>query len=255
MRLIVVSILLASVALHGQAISGQVTPSAVTVGQTVAITATAIQSVTLPVPCVWRYIHQGSPTGPLVLLPFACLLSVVPLAPGQSQTGSWVANVTAGTYFFQVDWYAAGSGVLQSSFFSFEVRASNSMDPTFYEQTTPQVGQPLNMQVQAPFLPGVPYIGAASLTSDNPIPLGPFGPYTSIDPDFLFDLSFPVANPFLFSNFSGTTDTTGTASGIGMNIPNDPALTYFPLKVQMALFDPTSSLPVLTNALSLTIQP
>ncbi|MAG32283.1 MAG: hypothetical protein CL908_15480 [Deltaproteobacteria bacterium] len=237
-------------------LSGVVSPAVVSPGQTVSITVTAIQQISLPSPCVWQMVRANSPTGPTVPQFIFCITVITPLAPGQSQTGTWsVGNVAPGTYWFQVGWFSPLGASLQNEFFCFEVRAPGSQDPTLTATTVARLGQTLSMDVAAPLLPGAPYIGAMSLTSNNPIPLGANGPWTCIDNDLVFQLSFPAPLPGLFLNLVGTTDANGNATGIGINVPNLPALTWFPLKAHVAVLSPMTLTPTLTNGLAFTIQP
>jgi hypothetical protein len=110
----------------------------------------------------------------------------------------------------------------------------------------------LLMSISAPSYGGAAYVTAASFTTNTGFPVTN-NLYACLDPDFVFFLSFPVPDPSLFANFQGTLTSTGTITGQTVHIPNIPALQCKPLHVQAAVIGTLGQLPVLTNALNLSI--
>ena len=94
----------------------EVSPAVAAAGETVQVTLTngSAQTIVLPSSCVFESVHSGGACGgPPVLTPL-CLSILVPLAPGQSHSGSWSqwddggTQVPPGSYSFQVRYFDAG---------------------------------------------------------------------------------------------------------------------------------------------------
>jgi hypothetical protein len=91
----------------------------------------------------------------------------------------------------------------------------------------------------------------ASLTSNTGLDVSPLE-RLDLDQDLLFDLSFPVHHPALFTSGQGTLDATGSTTAPAMHIPNVPALQGYPLKIQALLLGGPCGI-CFTNTLSFAI--
>lgn len=236
-----------------QSVSATIAPNPATPGQTLQFTLTAFQAIQLPSSCAYTNIRAISPAGPPMPLGFFCLTVITPLNPGQSknQTIS-TAGYGPGTYWVEVQYFGAGPGIA-SEFFCFELRNSLASGPILSSQTPAQQGTTLLLTLADPPSAGQFYIAAASLTSNTGIPVPGFASPLCLDPDPIFDLSFPAALPGLFSNFSGVLDGSGQATGIAVSIPVAPVLNYRGLHIQAAILGTTSTR--IGNGQSFTILP
>lgn len=258
LRVLPVCLLLATSHLAGQgAISATVTPNPAPPGTPVNILVTDAsgQGLTFHSSCVVREVRAGTPTGPTVFTP-SCLITIITLFPGQTIGDTWNqqdnagVQVPDGTYWLKVRYTSAGT--MTDEWFSVEITG----DPAFPSLTvTPGsgavIGQTLSLDLSAPGAAGNPYVAAVALTTNQGQSAGSL--FVHLDPDFLFSLSITdPANP-LFNNLQGLLDGTGSATGIGLNLPNAPALQRLPLHVQ-ALVQAAATGFQLTNTVHLTIQ-
>lgn len=93
-----------------------VSPPIAAPGQVVSVTLTnnSSQVIQLPSSCVFEAVHAGSACSSVPVASFICLFVIIPIAPGQSYTGSWDqtddngAQVPSGTYSFFVRYWDAG---------------------------------------------------------------------------------------------------------------------------------------------------
>lgn len=245
--------LLLSTSLLAQNVAGVISPNPAPIGTSVTLTITngSGAMINLPSSCAASSVHSGGPNGPIVS-GFFCLTVITPLAPcaTRSQTFTPSPALPAGTYWFRVDYFQPLAPGLSTEWFCFDY----VQPPTQrLGATTPaRIGQSLLMNIGSPNTPSVPYIAAASLTTNVGLPILP-GVSLCLDPDFLFNLSFPSPDPILFANFQGTLDASGNALNLTVNIPNLPVLLCRPLHVQAAILS-TSGLR-LTNTCNFAIGP
>ncbi|HMS17413.1 MAG TPA: hypothetical protein PKA37_11275 [Planctomycetota bacterium] len=236
-----------------QAVSATIFPSPALPGQTLQFIVTAIQPIQLPSSCAYANIRAISPSGPPMPLGIFCLTVITPLVAGQSLSQSIsTAGFAPGTYWVEVRYFGVGAGIT-SEFFCFELRSPITAGPILAAQTVAQQGTNLLMSLSDPPSAGQLYIAAASFTTNTGIPVPGFISPLCLDPDALFNLSYPAALPGLFSNFSGALDASGLATGIGISIPVAPVLTNRGLHVQAVTFGGIG--PRISNGLSFTISP
>lgn len=233
-----------------QDIAGTVSPSAVLPGSVVTLTITEATGVgvVLAHPCGFEGVAVGGPGGSLIA-GSGCAPANTPLGPHASLSGTWnVSGFGPGRYAFRVR-YQDANNVQRTEWFCFDV--AYPFFPTLTAVTNAQVGQPLDLRIDAPNFSGVPYLVAAARTSNAGFFIAP-GQHVCLDPDAVFALSFPVPHPALFSGFQGVLDATGEATGITVHIPNLPALRGQPLRVQAVLV-PLVGAASLTNPLSFSV--
>jgi hypothetical protein len=113
------------------------------------------------------------------------------------------------------------------------------------------VGQVLQLALSSVNDPGAPYAVAFSGSTNAGFSVGAAG-FVSLDVDPLFQLSVPFPPPALFVSTVGMLDGGGAASGIGVVLPNVPALHYQGFAAQGALVDAQGQL-ALTNPLVFSI--
>ncbi len=248
------ALLLASAITHAQPPTFTVTPDSALPGVTRMITGTASPFAGFErsyTNCVFSGVYTGGPGGSPVPL-FSVLCSPpstpIPIPPCGTITGTWTPpnSLGPGTYWLRCFYNQGGTSFLISWA---DFRIDGPAEPTL-TAPAPQVGQPWNITLSHPSDPAAGYFAAASLTTDTGVP-GP-GFFLSLDIDFLFNLSFPVASPLLFSNLVGGLDASGNAT-LTVHIPPVSAITCLGLHVQAYVFSPTQA-PVLTNCLDDTIQ-
>ena len=235
-----------------QGVSAVILPNPVLPGSTVSVTVTEANgtSIVFTTPCGFDQVRADSPTGP-VINASPCPLANTPVSPWGSVSGTWnVSGFGPGTYWLRMRYWDANLAVLTSEWCCLQV--AYPFTPTLTAQTPAQVGQDLLMTLGSGFPAGTPYVAAASYTTNQGLPLGP-GNYLCLDIDFLFDLSFPIPLPGLFSNFIGVLDANGSATGLTVHLPNIPFLQCKPLHVQAAVLPPSGL--ELTNVLNFTIAP
>lgn len=237
---------LAAAAVSAQTVSVQFSPNPAPPGTPVTITGTDAtgQGLTLPSPCGWVRIYQGSQTGPFVGPLVGCIQVLVPVAPNGSFSLQWDQqdqngrNVPPGTYWVETRVFDANFNV-RTDWFCLSVQGAGV--PALTAAGNAVVGQSTALQVNAPNAPAGFWFAAASLSSNNPISV--LGLNTC--------LSTPITGD-VFTNPFGQLDAAGQSAGIALNIPNLAPLRYLGLQLQ-ALVVGGPGLQ-LTNALSFTIQ-
>lgn len=221
--------------LGAQGVSVVLSPAVVPVGGTLSIAVTEANGVTLTFPssCNFEGIVQGSPSGPIVDGPF-CLLVLTNLGPCQTSTSSWglAPNIGPGLYYVRVSYYDPSSS-FRSEYFPFHIGLN---EPRLTSTVPARIGQSLPLSLFSPSVPSAYYAAAASFTTNTGFQALP-NLFVSLDPDFLFFLSFPTPDPLLFTNFQGFLDLTGSAQ-LSVEIPNLPALLCKPLHVQAVVQSP-----------------
>jgi hypothetical protein len=258
MRPIVLLALLANALPSQGLVSGQVSTNPVMPGQTVTFTVTnaSSQSLNLGSGCAYAAVRQGLPSGPIVYNPI-CTTILVNLPPCGTVTTPYTpaAGLAPGLYWFQVRYLTGPSSVaganIMNEYFPFHVL--DPTQPVLFEVAPARVGQDLILGLSAPAQPGGVYVAAASYTSNVGFAAGPTQ-YVGLDLDWLFALSFPAPDPFLFSNFQGGIDPFGNAPPIVVHVPNLPALVCKPLHVQVAVLGSTGPF-VLSNPMNFAIAP
>ena len=91
------------------------------------------------------------------------------------------------------------------------------------------------MKLSSPSQVSAGAILAASLTTNTGLNLSPTE-HLALDQDFLFYLSFPAPNPFLFTHFQGTLNVKGELVG-AIQIPNVSTLQGAQIAVQGVVID------------------
>ena len=254
MRPIVLACLLAA-SVSAQTLSGTFTPATGTPGQqmTLRLANGGPAPVTLSNGCGYNSIVQGSPTGPVVFAPAICPLILITISPCGTRNVNFnvPASLVPGVYYVRVSWSTATGTTLTTESFPFSVVGPG--DALLTASTTPRIGTSLVLDINAPAFGNGLYFTAASFSTNTGFPLLS-AYYVSLDIDFLFNLSFPIPDPVLFTSFQGSLTPGGTAAGIAVNIPNLPALLWKGLAVQAALVDAVGSVG-LTNPLVFSFIP
>jgi hypothetical protein len=175
------------------------------------------------------------------------------LNPGQSTIQAVdTAPLGPGTYWFEFRYYDTLM-VLRNEYFCFEIRSTLESAPLLTPQTPAQQGTNLVLSLNDTTSPGQLYVVAASFTSNTGIPVPGFASPLCLDPDALFNLSYPAPLPGLFTNFTGALDGTGLTTGITISIPVAPVLNFRGLHIQAVVLG--GAAPRISNGLSFTILP
>ena len=200
--------------------------------------------------CLWTSIHTGGPGGPLapVLSPF-CLPASGSLQPCGTTTQNWTppAVLAPGTYWMKCQ-YVDATGAIVPRWVDFRIDATS--EPTLTPVSPPQVGQTWALILSHPADPNSGYVAGASLSTDQGIAL-PGLPLT-LDQDLLFNLSFPVPHPGLFTDFQGVLDANGNAA-LFVHIPPIAGIACFGIHVQSVLINSQNALE-LSNCIDAVIQ-
>lgn len=248
-------VVLAALPLTAQGlVSGYVSVNPVAPGQATAFTVTNAGSVniTLGSGCAYATVRQGLPTGPITFMPLCTSISLnIPPCGTATTSFTPAAGLAPGLYWFEVRYATLLGANLNREYFPFHVL--DPAQPVLFPVTQARVGQDLILGLTAPNQAGGVYVAAASYTSNLGFAAGPTQ-YVAIDYDWLFGLSFPSPDPFLFSNFQGAIDPFGSAPPIIVHIPALPALVCKPLHVQVAVLGGTGAF-VLSNPLNFSIAP
>jgi len=225
-----------------QFVSAEVSPNPVAAGQPIAIKIEATTPSDIMPGCGFAAIHAGSPAGPIVYQPFICPSLRILVGPGGSYTAKWNALVnnqplTPGDYYVQILWRPVSNpGKAWSHWVPFRVDpVSGPTLPVLSTTTAAQRGQTLLVKLSSPSQVSASAILAASLTTNTGLNLSP-SQHLALDLDFLFYLSFPVPNPFLFTNFQGVLNVKGELVG-AIQIPNVPTLQGAQIAVQGVVID------------------
>jgi len=225
-----------------QFLAAEVSPNPVAAGQPIQIKIEATTNSDILPGCGFAAIHQGSPAGKIVYQPFICPSIRIVVGPGSSYTAKWNALVnnqplTPGDYFVQLLWRPVNNpGSAWSHWVPFRVDpVSGPTAPVLSTTTATQRGQQLLVKLASPTQVNAGAFLAASLTTNNGLTLSPTQ-HLALDMDFLFYLSFPAPNPFLFTNFQGTLNVKGELVG-AIQIPNIASLQGAQIAVQGAVID------------------
>lgn len=226
-------------------ISIAVSDTALTPGETTTIEMTnaGAASITLPNPCSWFTVYQGTQNGPVVPQGLFCIQVLVTLNQGDSQAITWNQTdgntglpVPPGRYWFRAQGTDA-NGRRHESWACAEVQAAT--DPTLTATGTTQIGTPLNIDVAAPLIGSAAYATFFALSATPPLSV-----------PGIVDLC--IANPLAIDN--NALDPAGNAPTMVLAIPNVPALINLEFHLQTAII--AGPLPlVTTNARAFTIQP
>ena len=227
-------------------------------GQNVNMTLTAGVGLNFASGCVVQQVRSGSPTGPVVFAPFICPLIFITLNPCDTFTTGWNqldssgTQVADGDYWIGIGYFPNSGGALITDWFCARVD-SNPPAAVLSANGSLTVGQTTTFGLSAPGDPFATYVVVASLRSNVGLLAG--GVRYHVDQDFVFEASFPVPSPGIFSNFQGPLDATGQSPTIGITLPNTPILQCLPFKMQGAVISTSGgSVSVIpTNPLSLTI--
>ena len=187
--------------------------------------------------CLASTVRVGMPNGPFAPIAISlCGASYVPVAPGGSASKNFgfLGGLGTGTYYVDVKTRPIGGGTLVTTWVPFHI--VNPTDPILSETAPPQVGMPYNMSIAAPNNASNAYFMAGSLSTNTGAMVSSL--FVSLDfNDPLFALTFPNPLPGVFVNFAGITDPSGNATGIVVNVPNDPGLVGLPVNFQAILLD------------------
>lgn len=238
-----------------QTLSGIFTNTIATPGQpmTLRVSNGGPATVQLTNGCGYNAVVAGTPTGPVVFAPLICPLILIQIQPCGSRNTNFTApaSLTPGVYYLRIDYRIPPATNVISESFPFSVQAAGA--PLLAATTPARIGTSLLCDLSAPAAANGYYLTGASLSTNTGFSAGP-GLFLSLDLDFLFALSFPVPDPVLFTNFQNSLSPTGTATGIGVNIPNIPQLLWKGVALQAAVVDAFGN-PALTNALTFTLIP
>lgn len=254
-------ILALAVGLPAQTLNATISPNPAPLGVAVNISVTdALGSgAQLPSGCLVTSVTRGGPAGIGIemISQIACTAIILPIpacGSGNTLAGSWSAagpNVAPDRYWFNITFWDANFTMMRTESFPFTIEASAS-DPSLSQTSAAMIGTTLLYQVNSPLDPNAGYICATSATTNTGIPLA--GTRTGIDADAIFALSFPNPLPGVFLNYSGVLDGLGNATGIGIALPNEPALSCLSLHTQAVVIPLGGGLPRLTNTVHSVIQ-
>jgi hypothetical protein len=246
MRSLSLALVLLAAPVRAQVVSLEFTPDPAPPGVPVTITGTNASpaSVTLPSPCTWLRIHQGSRAGPVVGPNVGCITLPITVRPGLSFSVPWDqrdpnnALLSPGDYWIETQVFVQPSA-FQTNWFCVTILAPGA--PALTAAGPAQRGQSTALQITAPSAAGGFWFCALSLDSNNPVTL--FGLPTC--------LSLPVTGD-AFTNAFGALDGQGRSAGLALNVPNLAFLQYRGLQVQALLTGPGGL--QLTNGLSFTVR-
>lgn len=233
------------VTLPAQSLTGKCSPNPATVGQPISLVLDTYEasSVVLASGCGLATVRQGSPTGPIIYQPFICPAVIIAIAPGPGNrpivwpgTDNRGNAVAPGLYFIEVvGWNNASVQV--RDFFPVRIDpATGPTAPTLTVNGTTGLGDMPILDITRPSQPGAIFVVAASL--DTNVGQNIAGLSIALDNDFLFNQSFPVANPAYFSGFVGALDGTGFGQAV-VTIPNIAGLAGFQLSLQAVVIGGT----------------
>lgn len=237
--------------LSAQAVSVEFSPNPPSQGALVTIVGTdqTGRGVTLPSPCTWVRIHQGSQAGPVVGPNGFCPAVLVPIPPNASFRLQWDQldgngrPLPAGDYWFETRVWDPSLSNLMVDWFCLRVMPPQSTDPLLRAAGQAQIGQVTQLALASPAHGNGVFFLAASLSSNNPVQA--FGLQTCLSQPITADLFLPAFGPL---------DPSGASPSIGMAIPNLPAIRFWGLQVQALVSDLALANPQLTNPQSFTIR-
>lgn len=260
-RVMIVIGLVAGLGFGQGALSLVAEPNPAPVGSTVAlaITESAGIGLTFPSSCYVDQVRAVHGRGPVVWQASACADIITPLGPHETLNTLWTpvdqsgAALPGGIYALRVSWI--GNDGIQTSWYAVAIENGDDM-PTLQATNPATLGSSIALTLDAPIAPDAPYFVAASLGTQAGFAVS--GGWVNLDLDPLFALSFPIPHPAVFSNFHGTLDDAGHASGIAMHLPNVPSLAHLGITLQAVVPDPRIDVdpPFLlsSNPVALTIQ-
>lgn len=240
-------------------LSCSISPNPATPGQGLTFAIQATIPGYLQSGCGINEIRMGSPTGPIVWQPFICPFLLILVGPGSSSyvshsgTSAGGAAFAPGTYYAIINWNASGT-TQPSGVFPF--RVDDPMAPPIPVLSSAgglTGGQTTTFTLSSPADPGGFYIAAASMTTNTGWFL-PGGDHVALDiNDPIFALSYPSPFPNIFGGFSGSLNTSGTASTISISVPAGVVAVGTPGAIQAAVIDANGNIK-LANALTFSIQ-
>jgi hypothetical protein len=230
-----------------QTVSGSFSPNPVLPGQTVTFTGTdaAGSGLNLPSPCGWYKIHQGSPTGPEIVLGIFCPQVIVPVPANGTFSFTWDQmdqngrQVPPGLYWIVTRVWDPNFTQLSMDEFCLSIQPATA---TSLVQNAPvRVGQSAGFTVSSPSEPGAAYGVAWSLTANDVLAL----------PGLQFCLEPPIFTAGL-TNALGALDNNGQSNGLAITLPNIPQIAYLGMHFEGIV---VGSQFRKTNAVAVTIQP
>jgi len=240
--LCVAAIALGTASVSAQVWSATASPAVANLGQPITITLES--TVTLQMAggsnCLINGIHQGSPSGPDLLLPGPCFMNLVWLSPGfpitttwdqTDQSGAGGSPVPAGTYFLRFN--AWDNQTLRIMYVPVRIDdpQMSVQQPILSATGDPARGVPFLLDVADPSEPFGTYVIAASFTTNQGLTFAP-NQHLALDQDILFDFSVPTPFVGLWSGSIGSLDATGHASATAFTVPNVPFLVGLPIAFQ-----------------------
>ena len=247
---VVLSLCLLIPTVAGQ-VSGYITPNPAPPGASVTLTVTDSSGLGFQYYPTCSTMNANVPNGPIVpiALPFCGPYTTVPPYGTVTHTLPTLNSMAPGIYYMSFNYSPIGAGQV-NGWFPFAV--AGPTDPVLSAGPA-QVGQPLNLTLNAPGAVFDLYYVAGSFTTYTGLVTG-LNYNLVLDFDFFFDLTFPFPLPGLFTNFQGATDGNGLASNIVMNLPADPAIAHFGFHFQALVQSVTLGTIRLSTPIGVTIQ-
>jgi hypothetical protein len=240
-----------SSAVISQGVALQMSPDPLPVGGTLSVTLTESNGVniTFLTSCVFTSVHTGTPNGPIASSVF-CAQALSTLGPHGTRSQTWTppTGMGPGLYYLKVVYRPAGPPITEW----FPITILDPAQPLLSAANNARVGQTLLLSLSDPASPGVGYLCAGSITTNQGFNATPTV-FCSLDMDSVFALSYPSPLTSVFSGFQGVLDGNGGA-GLSVHCPNFPPLANTPFHVQGVVLGAAGQV-ALTNPLSFTILP